>query len=65
MKTISLAKSLSRSVTGSMSDMVRLATFMLTEESRTFEQAAVKLNKTPFGVLDYANPRELFAELAS
>jgi len=64
-KTISLAKSLNRSVTGSMNDMVRLATFMLTEEGRTFEQATVKLNETPFGALDYAHPRKRFAELAS
>ena len=65
MKTRSLTKSLNRSVTGSLNDVVKLATFMLAEEGRTFKQATVKLNETPFGALDNAHPREQFAELAT
>jgi hypothetical protein len=64
-KTLSLAKSLNRSVTGSMNDMVKLAMFMLANESRTFEQTTLKLNETPFGALNYEYPRERFAELAT
>ena len=65
MKTVSLAKSLSRSVTGSMNDIVKLATFMFGKEGKTREEATTKLNETLFGALDYVYPRERFAELAT
>lgn len=60
-----LAKSLNRSVTGSMDDMVKLSVYMLTEEYKTLEEAAAKLNKTPFKALGYNHPRQHFAALAT
>ena len=61
---IVFAKSLNRSVTGSMNDMIRLAEFMLVEEGASLAQASSKLNDTPFGTLDYDHPRQRFTSLA-
>ena len=61
---IVFAKSLNRSVTGSMNDMIRLAEFMLVEERESLAQASTKLNDTPFGTLNYDHPRQRFASLA-
>ena len=63
LKTMLLAKTLNRSVTGSMTDMVKLSGHMLFEDGDSLEQVAGKLNKTPFGALDYNYPRDRFAEL--
>ena len=63
LETMRLAKTLNRTVTGSMTDMVKLATHMLFEDGDTLEQVAGKLNKTPFGALDYDYPRDRFAGL--
>ena len=60
-----LAKSLNRSVTGSMNDMVKLSGYMLAEEYNSLEEVAAKLNKTPFKALGYDHPREHFATLAT
>lgn len=48
-----------------MNDMVKLAPSMLAEEGRTFAEATVKLNETPFGALDHEHPRARFSELAT
>ena len=63
LKTMLLAKTLNRSVTGSMTDMVKLSGHMLLEDGDSLERVAGKLNKTPFGALDYNYPRDRFAEL--
>jgi hypothetical protein len=64
LKTIQFAKSLNRSVTGSMTDMVKLAGYMLVEDGNSPEQVAGRLNETPFGAIDYDHPRERFFKLA-
>ena len=58
-----MAKSLNRSVTGSMNDMTRLADYMLVEERRSLRETSDKLNETPFGLLKYDHPRERFTTL--
>jgi uncharacterized protein DUF6933 len=63
--TIVVAKVLNRSVTGSMTDMIKLSEFMLIEEGKSLAQAAARLNQTPFGALNYDYPRERFTALIS
>jgi len=63
LEAILFAKTLNRSVTGSMTDMVKLTEYMLVEDGNTLEQAAGKLNETPFKALDHGHPRERFVEL--
>lgn len=58
-----LTKSLNRSVTGSMTDMINLAKHMLIEHDCSLEKTTFQLNRTPFKVLNYNYPREQFAEL--
>jgi hypothetical protein len=62
---VKLTKSRNRSVTGSMTDMVRLSEHMLFESQDTLEQIGASLNQTPCGALDYAHPRERFVALAT
>ena len=63
--TMTFSKTLNRSVTGSMTDMIKLAGYMLVEDGDTLEQVTGKLNETPFGALDYEHPRDRFDELAN
>ncbi len=65
LETMVMTKSLNRSVTGSRTDMVKLAEFMLIEDNDTLREAAAKLNETPFKALGYDHPREHFATLAT
>jgi len=65
LKTMQFAKTLNRSVTGSMTDMVKLSGYMLVEDGSTLEQVAGKLNETPFKALGNNYPREHFAALAT
>ena len=65
LETILLTKTLNRSVTGSMTDMVKLAEFMLVDDNKSLGEATVQLNKTPFKAIDYNHPRDQFTELAS
>ncbi len=58
-----LTKGLNRSVTGSMTDMINLAKYMLTENNCSLEEATLQLNRTPFRAIDYNYPRDQFAEL--
>ncbi len=64
-KSTVIAKSLNRSVIGSMIDLVRLADYTLVEEMRSLRETSNKLNETPFGILGYDHPRERFAALAT
>jgi hypothetical protein len=61
---VSFAKALSRSVTGSMNDLIYHAKMWLTEGELSPFDASVKLNEIPMSALDYANPREVFKSLA-
>jgi hypothetical protein len=61
--TISFAKALNRSVTGSMNDMIRCATIWLIEEELSPFDVGFKLNDMPMSALRYANPREAFKSL--
>ncbi len=65
LETMLFTKSLNRSVTGSMTDMVKLVKFMLIEDSNNLDHIAAKLNETPFKALDYGQTREHFAALAA
>lgn len=62
-ETLLLTKTLNRSVTGSMTDMVKLAEYMVIEENDSLEQVAAKLNVTPFKALDYEHPCDRFSDL--
>ena len=62
---ISFAKALNRSVIGSMTDMIHLATAWLIEGELSPHEIGFRLNETPFSSLKYINPRETFKNLAS
>ena len=61
---IILAKTLDRSVTGSMTDMIKLAKYDLIEEGFSLVETTARLNKTPFKAIDYDHPRDQFVKLA-
>ena len=61
---IVLPKALKRSVTGSMADMVNLATYMLVEDGKTLKEATAQLNKTPFSAINNDHPLDIFLTLA-
>ena len=63
--TISFAKALNRSVTGSMNDLIIHAKMWLTEEDISLHDVGCKLNDIPFSSLKYSKPREAFEALAS
>lgn len=65
LETMTFSKTLNRSVTGSMTDMIKLAGHILVEDGDTLERVAGKLNETPFGALDYEHPRDQFGKLAN
>lgn len=62
--TVSFAKALNRSVTGSMNDMIFHAKMWLIEENLSPHEVGFKLNRIPMSVLGYANPRVTFTALA-
>ena len=62
--TISFAKALNRSVTGSMNDMIYHARMWLIEEELSPFDVGFKLNQIPMSALEYANPRDAFKKLA-
>lgn len=61
--TVQFSKALSRSVTGSMNDMIFHAKAWLTEDKLSPQQASFLLNDIPFSSLDYRKPREVFSSL--
>lgn len=66
--SILFGKSLNRSVTGSMNDMIRHATYMLLDGDLSLAEIATKLNRIPMSALgekrsDYGYPRDVFAEM--
>lgn len=68
--TVSFAKALNRSVTGSMNDHVQAAKFYLADDMAPHE-VGYRLNETPLSALTnadgrkYSNPREVFKRLAA
>ena len=68
--TVSFAKALNRSVTGSMNDLIKFAKMYLTEDNMTPHDTCLKLNDMPMSALKnaegrkYAIPRDAFKRLA-
>ena len=63
--TISFSKTLNRSVTGSMTDMIRFATAMLVEDETLPRDIGFKLNEIPFSWLKYGTPLATFKNMVS
>jgi hypothetical protein len=67
--TVSFAKALNRSVTGSMNDLIKFAKMYLTEEKLSPHDTCLKLNEMPMSALKnaegrkYAIPRDAFRRL--
>ena len=57
---VRFSKALSRSVTGSVNDLVYHATMWMVERELSPFDASFKLNDIPFSALGYKNPREAF-----
>lgn len=57
------SKSLNRSVTGSMNDLVSGAKYYLTGGEESPYQVSVRLNEMPMSYLSYDNPRKAFKNL--
>ena len=66
--TVSFAKALNRSVTGSMNDLIRFAKLWLTEDQMSPHDVGFKLNDIPMSALGnprgYGKPSEEFKLLA-
>lgn len=62
---VTFAKPWSRSVTGSMNDLIHCAKVWLVDEELSPFDVGFKLNDMPMGALDYAKPREAFKQLAT
>lgn len=58
-----ICKALNRAVSGSMTELVRLAQDHLTEQGLSPWDTALRLNETPMSVLGYRGPRAAFAAL--
>jgi hypothetical protein len=58
--TVQFSKALSRSVTGSMNDLIFHAKVWLTEGELSPHDTAFKLNDIPFSPFKYRKPREVF-----
>ncbi len=63
LSSIVFAKSLSRSVTGSMNDLVNSAKCILLNPDLSPWDASHQLNRTPMGSLGYAFPVEAFRDM--
>lgn len=61
--TVSFAKALNRSVTGSMNDLIKHATYWLTEDEVSPHDLGFRLNEIPMSALDYVDQRERFQNL--
>jgi hypothetical protein len=62
-ETVSFAKPLNRSVTGSMNDLVYHAKMWMVERDLSPHDSGFKLNEIPLKAMSYANPREAFRSL--
>ncbi len=63
--TIRISNALNRSVTGSMTDMIRFATAMLVEDEMPPRDIGFKLNDIPFSWLKQGTPRRTFRTIVS
>ncbi len=63
--TIRFSKALNRSVTGSMTDMIRFATAMLAEDEMPPRDIGFKLNEIPFSWLKCGTPLATFKNMVS
>jgi hypothetical protein len=63
--SVRFGKSLNRSVTGSMNDLIRHATYWLAQGDVSPFDAGLKLNEIPMSALEYANPLEAFKAAAA
>jgi hypothetical protein len=61
--TVSFAKALNRSVIGSMNDLIKHATYWLTQEEGSPHELGYRLNDIPMSALDYVHPKEQFNQL--
>lgn len=59
--TVRFSKAFSRSVTGSMNDMIRCWKFQLERGEESPFEVAHRMNDMPMKALKYSNPREVFA----
>ena len=62
--SVQFSKSLNRSVTGSMNDMIVHAKMWLHERGLSPQDTATRLNDIPFSSLKYQKPREVFTGMA-
>lgn len=63
--SVIFSKSLNRSVTGSMSDLINCAKVWLAEEELSPYDASFKLNEMPMSAIKYANPKETLMKLSA
>lgn len=61
--TVRFSKALSRSVTGSMNDMIQCWRFLLERGEESPFDVACRMNDMPFKALNYSKPREVFSSL--
>jgi len=64
-ETVRFSKSLNRSVTSSMNDLVRVAKLMLIQDKLSPYDVALRLNEMPMSAIRYANPREALKSLVA
>lgn len=57
---IRFSTALSRSVIGSMNDLIQIAKVLLTEDQLSLHEASSTLNQVPMACLKYAKPRQAF-----
>lgn len=62
--SVLFSKTLNRSVTGSMNDLINCAKVWLTEEELSPFDASFKLNEMPMSAIKYANPRDALMSLS-
>ncbi|QDT73627.1 DUF6933 domain-containing protein [Lacipirellula limnantheis] len=63
--SVSFSKSLNRSVTGSMNDLINCAKMWLLDEDLSPYDASFKLNEMPMSAIKYANPRDALMSLSA
>lgn len=61
--TVRFSKAFSRSVTGSMNDMIQCWKFLLERGEESPSEVSCRINDMPFKSLKYSKPREVFSSL--